>query len=198
MTILYFYLLQKLQAIYLWIIILPQEFHIPSMSWLLILPLKIPLCIMFFALCMSALEHFTVLPSVYTFQFWVSCLHCTLTAQFNLQEKPVCWHYTQLSTYLGSITVNCRIYKLKQNSSLYGWKVKLTLCLTSTTWLRCSWGKAPHTLNLSAGGECSSSCIPGKCIPYQLDRRPCRLQRWSWYISEKEIFALAGHDSQAM
>lgn len=157
---------------------------------------------MLFAWSMSALEHFTLLSSVYTFRFWVNCLRCTLAAQFNLQEKPVCWHYTQLITYPGSITVNWRIYRLKQYSSLYSWKVKLTLCLTSTTWLRCSWGKAihthTHTLNLSTGGECSSSCIPGKCIHYELDRRPHRPQRWSWYISKKEIFALAGNDSQAM
>lgn len=99
---------------------------------------------MLFAWGMSALEHFTLLSPVHTFWFWVNCLCCTLAVHFYLQEKPVCWHYTQLITYLGSITVNCRIYRLKQYSSLYGWKVKLTLCLTSTIWLRCSWGKAPH------------------------------------------------------
>jgi hypothetical protein len=127
------------------------------MSQFLILPLKIPLCMMLFAWSMSALEHFTLLSSVYTFRFWVNCLRCTLAAQFNLQEKPVCWHYTQLITYPGSITVNWRIYRLKQYSSLYSWKVKLTLCLTSTTWLRCSWGKAihthTHTLNLPGGDK---------------------------------------------
>lgn len=172
------------------------------MSWFLLLPLKDT--IVHDVICMEYV-------CTWTFYTVIICIHIlvlsqlslrTLAVQFNLQEKPICWHYVQLSTYLGSITVNCRIYRLIQYISLHGWKVKLTLCLTSTTWLRCSWGKATHThihtLNLSTGGECSSSCNPGKCIPYQLDRWPHRPQRWSWYISEKEIFALGGHDSQAM